>query len=75
MKTNYKIKQTATKKTEIITHYEKELKTILEQYSDDKVMQLEQKKQYLKQCNEELSRNIFFTKEESLKIVQKLATM
>jgi len=74
-KTNQKIKQTATKKSEIIEHYEEELKTILEQYSDDKIGQLEQKKQYLKQCNNELSRNILFTDEESSNIIKKLATI
>lgn len=74
-KTNHKLKQTAVKKNEIILEYERELKALLEQYSDDKITQLEQKKRYLKQCNDELSRNIFFTDEESSKILQKLANI
>lgn len=72
-KTNHKIKQTAVKKNEIIDQYETELKSLLKQYDNDKITQLEQKKRYLKQCNDELSRNIFFTKEESSQIIQKLA--
>ncbi len=74
-KTNHKLKQTAVKKEEIITQYETELKALLEQYNDDSITQLEQKKRYLKQCNDELSRNIFFTAEESAKIIQKLANI
>jgi len=74
-KTNHKLKQTAVKKEEIITQYESELKKLLQQYNNDSITQLEQKKRYLKQCNDELSRNIFFTAEESAKIIQKLANI
>ncbi len=74
-KTNHKIKQTAAKKSEIIAQYETQLKEILEKHNDDKVLQIEQKKRYLKQCNDELSRNIFFTTEETSQIIQKLADM
>lgn len=74
-KTNYKLKQAIVKKHEIVEQYETKLQSILEQYQDDKEKQLQQKKIFLKQCNNELSRNIFFTAEESSKIIQKLATM
>ena len=74
-KTNHKLKQTAVKKEEIITQYETELKALLEQHNNDSITQLEQKTRYLKQCNDELSRNIFFTDEESTKIIQKLANI
>jgi len=74
-KTNYKIKQTTVKKHEIIEQYEVQLQSILEQHKNDKEKQLQQKKIFLKQCNNELSRNIFFTADESSKIIQKLATM
>jgi hypothetical protein len=72
-KTNHKIKQTAVKKNEIIEQYETQLKSILEQHNGDAITQLEQKKRYLKQCNDELSRNIFFTNEESAIIIKRLA--
>ncbi len=72
-KTNHKIKQTAVKKDEIIAQYETQLKSILEQYKDDKQSQLEQKNIFLKKCNNELSRNIFFTTEESATIIKRLA--
>jgi DNA anti-recombination protein RmuC len=74
-KTNHKLKQTAIKKSEIINNYERELKALLEQHNDDKITQLEQKKRYLKQCNDELSRNIFFTADETSDIIQKLANI
>lgn len=72
-KTNLKIKQTARKKDEIVSQYEIQMKALVEQYKDDKILQLEQKTRYLKQCNDELSRNIFFTTEEKSQILQKLA--
>ena len=72
-KTNLKIKQTARKKDEIVSQYEIQMKALIEQYKDDKILQLEQKTRYLKQCNDELSRNIFFTTEEKSQILQKLA--
>jgi len=33
---------------------------------------MEQKKIFLQQCNSELSRNIFFTSDETVKIIEKL---
>lgn len=72
-KTNHKLKQTAVKKEEIVTQYETQLKAILEQYQEDKQQQIEQKNIYLKKCNDELSRNIFFTTEEANQIIKRLA--
>ena len=72
-KTNLKIKQTVRKKDEIVSQYEIQMKALVDQYKDDKILQLEQKTRYLKQCNDELSRNIFFTTEEKSQILQKLA--
>ena len=66
-------KSSSIKKDEIIKQYEDELKKILEKYKDDKTTQLEQKKLFLKKCNSELSRNIFFTPNEASSIIQKLA--
>lgn len=74
-KTKHKLKETSQTKQEIIARYENELKTILEQYKDNNEVQKEQKALYLKKCNSELSRNIFFTPEESKEILQKLASL
>ena len=67
-----KIKNSGDKKEEIVTNYEKELQTLLTKYQDDKTKQIEQKKIFLQHCNSELSRNIFFTNEESIKVIEKL---
>lgn len=74
-KTRGRLKETAQTKREIITRYETELKNILEKYKDDSQTAKEQKSIYLKKTNEELSRNIFFTQDESKEILQKLANL
>lgn len=74
-KKSYKIKNSAIKKDEIIAQYENDLKKILSQYDDDKTKQIEEKKIFLQNCNSELSRNIFFTQEESLQILQRLSKL
>ncbi|MGB5867598.1 MAG: hypothetical protein WBG69_06980 [Arcobacteraceae bacterium] len=74
-KKSYKIKNSAIKKEEIIQQYENDLKNILSQYTDDKTKQIEEKKIFLQNCNSELSRNIFFTQEESLQILQRLSKL
>ena len=71
-KTNHKLKDHNVKKNEIIEEYESELKLILE---NDKENQAENKKIFLKKCNDELSRNIFFTETEASNIIQKLAKL
>lgn len=71
-KRKYKIKDKELKKQEIILNYENNLRTILEKNKNNKPQQLEEKKLFLLQCNQELSRNIFFTPEESKKIIENL---
>lgn len=71
-KRKYKIKDKELKKQEIILNYENNLRTILEKNKNNKTQQLEEKKLFLLQCNQELSRNIFFTSEESKKIIENL---
>ena len=72
--TKYRLKDTAIKKNEIIEQYELTLKNILIEHQKNKDIQLEKKKLFLKQCNSELSRNIFFTEKESNNIIKKLAS-
>jgi len=67
-----KIRNSTDKKEEIVNSYEKELQTILKKYENDKTKQIEQKKIFLQHCNCELSRNIFFTNEETMKVIEKL---
>ena len=58
-KTGAKLKETSQTKQEIIKRYEDQLKDILAKSSEDE--KSSQKAQFLKKCNDELSRNIFFT--------------
>ena len=74
-KTQVKIRQTNEKKEDIIQNYHNDLQKILAQHQNDKTIQREQKARFLKQCNDELSRNIFFTPDESKKILQNLAKL
>lgn len=67
-----KIRNSGEKKEEIVNNYEKELQILLTKYQDDKTKQMEQKKMFLQHCNSELSRNIFFTNEETVKVIEKL---
>jgi len=67
-----KVKNSAVKKIEIIQNYENDLKILLTKFENDKKKQLEEKKIFLQHCNSELSRNIFFTNEEVVKIIEKL---
>jgi uncharacterized membrane-anchored protein YhcB (DUF1043 family) len=73
-KTNTKLKQTSKKKEEILEEYTKELQTILNKASTPEE-KTQRKKEYLQKCNSELSRNIFFTKDEATKALQKLASL
>lgn len=73
-KTQHKLKATSQTKKEIIVRYEKELKNLLSQCKDQESAK-QQKAVFLKKCNDELSRNIFFTPEESKEILQKLASL
>ncbi len=73
-KTNTKLKETSKTKQEIIQRYENDLQAILDQCEDQESKQ-KQKAIFLKKCNEELSRNIFFTPDEAKEILQKLASL
>jgi len=73
-KTKHKLKETSQTKQEIIARYESELKQVLEECKDKESSQ-KQKALYLKKCNDELSRNIFFTPDEAKEILQKLASL
>ena len=68
----HKIKNNDIKRLEIIQDYEKQLKILLKKFENDKTKQLEEKKIYLQNCNSELSRNIFFSNEEAIKVIEKL---
>jgi len=72
---NNSVKNPVLKKEEIYTQYKKQLQTLLEKYKDNKTVQIEQKKIFLQNCNSELSRNIFFTQEESIQMLQKLSKL
>ena len=67
-----KIRNSTDKKEAIVNNYVKELQTLLEKHQNDKIKQMEQKKIFLQQCNSELSRNIFFSNEETVKVIEKL---
>jgi len=69
---NLKIRNSTDKKEEIVNNYVNGLKTLLKEYENDNTKQLEQKKIFLQQCNSELSRNIFFTNDETVKVIEKL---
>ena len=67
-----KIKNNAVTKIKIIQNYENELKALLKKFENDKTKQLEEKKIFLQNCNSELSRNIFFSNDEAIKVIEKL---
>jgi hypothetical protein len=69
---NSPTKKPAVKKEEIIIQYEKDLEKILLKYNDDKPLQIQEKKKFLQNCNSELSRNIFFTHDEAVKVIERL---
>ena len=69
------IKSPTIKKDEIFIQYKNQLLDILEKTKDNKELQKKEKNIFLKQCNCELSRNIFFTEDEAKQIIQKLAIL
>jgi hypothetical protein len=73
-KTNHKIEQTKSKKEQMVFQYEKELQKLLQEAQTPQE-QTQVKNQFLQKCNSELSRNIFFTKEESKQALHKLAQL
>ena len=68
-------RDSALKKEDIISNYEKDLQKILSKYKNDKERQIEEKKLFLQNCSSELSRNIFFNPNEAKQIIQKLALL
>ena len=63
------------KKDEIIEKYKNELEDILKRYQNNKDEQIAQKKLFLQKVTSELSRNIYFSKEENKQIIEKLASL
>jgi predicted PurR-regulated permease PerM len=72
---NGKVKDSAVKKEEIIEQYQNDLQSLLKKHENNKNKQIEQKKVFIQNCNSELSRNIFFTHEESIKILKRLSQL
>lgn len=68
-------KSEAVKKSEIIDSYENQMIEVLTKYKDDETTRLTQKKKLLMKINQELALNIFFEKEESKKVLEKLANL
>jgi|AntRauTorcE11898_2_1112593.scaffolds.fasta_scaffold76913_2 uncharacterized membrane protein (DUF106 family) len=71
-KRKFRIKDSEQKKEEIINAYENNLRSIIEKNKHNQSKLLQEKKLFLLKCNSELSRNIFFTAEESKKIIENL---
>lgn len=69
------VKPKAVKKEELIENYRVELLEILEKYEDNKELQLQEKLNFLKRVNYELSMNIFFEKEEARNLIQELSNL
>lgn len=69
------IKPKAVKKDELIQNYRVELLEILEKYKDNKDLQFQERINFLKRVNSELSMNIFFEKEEARKLIQELSNL
>lgn len=68
-------KSLLTKKSEIREEYFNQLRVILKKYTDNPEEKLEKKKNFIKKCNDELSRNIFFSDLESHQIISDLAKL
>ncbi len=72
--TNFKsIKSKAIKKSEIINGYKKLLNESIKSSNGNKDIELQKRKELLKQFNSELSRNIFFDKDEIKQVICELA--
>jgi biotin-(acetyl-CoA carboxylase) ligase len=69
------IKSKAVKKQEIIDQYINNLQKILKRFENNKEEQISQKKLYMIKVRSELSRNIFFTPEESKEVLERLAKL
>lgn len=69
------IKPKVVKKDELIQNYRVELLEILEKYEDNKELQFQERINFLKRVNSELSMNIFFEKEEARNLIQELSNL
>lgn len=69
------VKPKAVKKDELIQNYRVELLEILEKYEDNKDLQFQERINFLKRVNSELSMNIFFEKEEARNLIQELSNL
>ena len=69
------IKPKVVKKDELIQNYRLELLEILEKYEDNKDLQFQERINFLKRVNSELSMNIFFEKEEARNLIQELSNL
>jgi len=73
--TNINTKTTTLSKEQLELRYQNELRKILEKHKDDPKAQKIQKMIYLKNLNDELSRNIYFTHDDAKKLLNKLASI
>ncbi len=65
----------AIKKEELIQSYKNQMKELLLRYENDKKIQTQEKIKLLKQINHDLSMNLFFEKEEAIKLLKELSTL
>lgn len=73
--TNKNILKKTQTKLDIVNRYKVALMKILEEAKDDKELQKNNKIEFLKVINSELSRNIFFEKHEIRVIIEELSKM
>ncbi len=68
-------KPSYVKKDEIIEDYKNQMKRIIEENKDNPSLKKAQQINLLKQINQELSMNLFFSEEEAKKLINQLAQM
>lgn len=73
--TNINKKTGTISKEQLELKYQKELRKLLEKHKNDPETQKIQKMIYIKNLNDELSRNIYFTHDDAKNLLQKLASM
>ena len=74
-RTNSFIKPKVLRKEELIENYKLELFQILEKCDNNKELELQERLKFLKRVNYELSMNIFFEKEEAVRLIQELSNL
>ena len=65
------IRQAGVKKEAIIENYKSELKELMANASEEE--KKDKKIAFLKNCNDELSRNIYFTQDEAKEVLDRLS--